>query len=184
MKIYTKTGDKGTTSLIGGKRVPKNHERIQAYGTVDELIAFIGVLRDHTSNKQIKEGLIRIQDDLMVCAAILATDCDDCNAKIPKLSEQSIVWLEAEMDKMDEKLPLLESFVLPGGHPAVSFCHVARTVCRRAERVVLSLSDSVTTPGEILRYLNRLSDYFFVLSRRLTIDFQAIEIHWQPRLDK
>jgi cob(I)alamin adenosyltransferase len=183
MKIYTKTGDNGTTALIGGKRVPKTNPRIEAYGTVDELIAFVGLLRDHIANNQIKDSLIRIQDNLMVCAAMLATDCDNCDAKIPKLSEQSVVWLETEMDKMDEKLPPLKNFILPGGHPAISFCHVARTVCRRAERLAYGLSGSDTVPEVALRYLNRLSDYFFILSRQLSIDNQIIEIHWQPPLD-
>jgi cob(I)alamin adenosyltransferase len=183
MKIYTKTGDKGTTALIGGKRVPKNNVRIEAYGTVDELICFVGLMRDYVTNKQIKTNLLRIQDDLMVCAAIFATDCDDCKTKIPKLSDESIVWLETEIDKMDANIPALNNFILPGGHPVVSYCHVARTVCRRAERVAFGLSAVSSVPEVALRYLNRLSDYFFVLARQLSIDYQAIEIHWHPRLD-
>jgi cob(I)alamin adenosyltransferase len=183
MKIYTKKGDKGITSLIGGKKVSKNHNRIEAYGTVDELIAIVGVVRDHINNNELINQLIQVQDKLMVCAAILATDCDDCDVKIPKLSEESIVWIETSIDNMDNKLPALSSFVLPGGHPAVSFCHVARTVCRRAERAVISLSESATVPDIIIRYLNRLSDYFFVLSRALTVELKAIEIPWVPQLD-
>jgi cob(I)alamin adenosyltransferase len=183
MKIYTKKGDKGATSLIGGKRVQKNHQRIDAYGTVDELIAGVGVIRDHIKNNELIDQLIQVQDQLMVCAAILATDCDDCDVKIPKLSEESIVWIETSIDNMDNKLPPLSSFILPGGHPAVSFCHVARTVCRRAERVVISLSESATVPDIVIRYLNRLSDYFFVLSRALTVELKAIEIPWVPKLD-
>lgn len=183
MKIYTKKGDKGTTSLIGGKKVLKNHNRIEAYGTVDELIAIVGVVRDHIDNNKLIDQLIQVQDQLMVCAAILATDCDDCDVKIPKLSEESIVWIETSIDNMDNKLPALSSFVLPGGHPAVSFCHVARTVCRRAERAVISLSESATVPDIVIRYLNRLSDYFFVLSRALTVELKAIEIPWVPQLD-
>jgi cob(I)alamin adenosyltransferase len=183
MKIYTKTGDNGTTSLIGGKRVPKNHERIEAYGTVDELIAVIGVVRDHIENKEFIDQLIQIQDQLMICAAILATDCDDCDAKIPKLSEEAIVWVETSIDVMESTLPILSSFILPGGHAAVSFCHVARTVCRRAERIVLSLSETATVPDIVSRYLNRLSDYFFVLSRKLTVEYRATEIPWLPQLD-
>jgi cob(I)alamin adenosyltransferase len=183
MNIYTKTGDKGTTSLIGGERVAKNNIRIEAYGTVDELIAFLGVVRDMVQEEKKKSGLIKIQDDLMVCAAILATDCDNCNAKIPKLSSRSIVWLETEIDIMEKTLPKLTNFILPGGHLAVSFCHVARTVCRRAERKVVDLMDSATVPEEILQFLNRLSDYLFVLSRQLSVDFQAVEIPWQVELD-
>jgi len=183
MKIYTKTGDKGTTELIGGKRVPKDHLRIEAYGTVDELIAYIGLVRDHISSKQIQNDLIKIQDDLMICAAILATDCDDCEIKIPKLYDESIVWLEKEMDQMDINLPLLKNFILPGGHPSVSFCNAARTVCRRAERIVISLSGSYSVPEITIRYLNRLSDYLFVLSRQLSTDNQVVEIRWLPRLE-
>ena len=184
MKIYTRSGDKGTTALIGGKRVRKNHVRIEAYGTVDELIAYIGVVRDHSKDDDVVKDLVKVQDELMVCAAILASDCDDCQTKIPKLSSDSVVWLESAIDKMEEKLPQITSFILPGGHPAVSFCHVARTVCRRAERLTLSLVDKTFVPEVVIRYLNRLSDYLFVLARRLSVDFQAVEIPWQPVLDK
>jgi cob(I)alamin adenosyltransferase len=183
MKTYTKTGDKGTTSLIGGKRVPKNHKQIEAYGTVDELIAYIGVIRDHISNKQIVEDLIAIQGHLMVCAAILAADCDNCEAQIPKLSEKAIVWLEKSIDSMEADLRPLTHFLLPGGHAAVSFIHVARTICRRTERCVVNLSETFTVPGIILRFLNRLSDYLFVLSRSVSVELRAREITWQPELD-
>jgi cob(I)alamin adenosyltransferase len=183
MKIYTKTGDKGKTSLVGGKIVSKNHQRIEAYGTVDELIAFLGLLRDHLKKENLQSKIIKIQDDLMICAAILATDCDNCEIKIPKLSEENIVWLETEIDNMENTLPRLSKFILPGGHPAVSFCHVARTVCRRAERTILSINDIEKIPVEILKYMNRLSDYLFVFSRLLTIEYQAVEITWQPLLD-
>jgi cob(I)alamin adenosyltransferase len=184
MKIYTKTGDKGVTSLIGGKRVKKNHIRIEAYGTVDELIAYIGVVRDSQHDQNITNDLVYIQDQLMTCAAILATDCDDCKETIPKLSDSAIVWLEKKVDRMEENLKPLNHFLLPGGHPAVSFAHVARTVCRRAERCALSLSENFAVPEEILRFLNRLSDYLFVLSRFLSIEFQAIEIPWKTGLNK
>lgn len=183
MKIYTKTGDKGKTSLIGGKIVSKNHKRIEAYGTVDELIAFVGLVRDHITSEDLQKKMIRIQDDLMICAAILASDCENCELKIPKLSENNIVWLETEIDTMETVLPRLSKFVLPGGHPAVSFCHVARTVCRRAERTILAIEDIQNVPSEVFRYMNRLSDYLFVFSRLLTIEYQAIEITWQPLLD-
>lgn len=183
MKIYTKTGDQGTTALIGGRRVRKNHQRIEAYGTVDELIAFLGLLRDHLNNEEIHSKILKIQDETMVCAAILAADCKNCDVKIPKLSASSIVWLETEIDKMELKLPKLTKFILPGGHPAVSFCHVARTICRRAERQVLGIEDIEEVPAVLIRYLNRLSDYLFVLSRLLSVEYQAIEITWQPLLD-
>jgi len=182
MKIYTKKGDKGSTSLIGGKRVPKNHQRIEAYGSVDELIAFIGVVRDYVGIKEIINDLVHLQDQLMVCAAILADDSIDSNASFVKLSDEAIVWLENKIDEMDAKLPLLKKFLLPGGHPAVSFAHVARTVCRRAERRIVTLSEFVSVPEIILRYFNRLSDYLFVLSRFISHELKASEIRWQPRL--
>jgi cob(I)alamin adenosyltransferase len=184
MKIYTKTGDKGMTSLIGGKRVRKNHCRIEANGTVDELIAFLGVVRDMQGRDEILQDIVFIQDKLMVCAAILATDCDDCEAGIPNLSADDIVWIEKRIDQMEKDLKPLKKFLLPGGHPAVSFAHVARTVCRRAERSVLSLSESSKIPDEILQFLNRLSDYLFVLSRVLSAEYQAVEIPWNTRLNK
>jgi cob(I)alamin adenosyltransferase len=143
----------------------------------------LGLLRDHISNNILQSKIIKIQDDLMTCAAILATDCENCEVKIPKLSETNIVWLETEIDKMENNLPKLSNFILPGGHPAVSFCHVARTVCRRSERSVLSIEDIEKIPEEIIRFLNRLSDYLFVLSRLLTIENQVVEITWQPLLD-
>jgi len=183
MKVYTKTGDKGTTSLIGGKRVPKNHQRIEAYGTVDELIAFLGLLRDQVNNSDHQSMIIKIQDDLMICASILASDCENCEVKIPKLSNDKIVWLETEIDKMEIRLPKLSKFILPGGHPAVSTCHISRTICRRTEREVLRIEDIDKIPSDVLIYLNRLSDFLFVFSRLLTIENQAIEITWQPILD-
>ena len=182
MKIYTKTGDKGTTELIGGKRVPKNHKQIEAYGTVDELIAFIAVIRDHTDDQNIVDDLIHIQDKLMVIATILASGGDELLEGLPKLFEEDIVWLEKRIDIMEEQLPDLKSFVLPGGHETVSFCHVARTVCRRAERRTLSLYDSTNSTGISLRYLNRLSDYLFVLSRHFGSQFKTKEIPWRTPL--
>jgi cob(I)alamin adenosyltransferase len=182
MKIYTKTGDKGETSLIGGKRVPKYHERIEAYGTVDELIAFTGLLRDQEIDEHTQNMLLNIQDRLMVCASILASDCDDCQVKIPKLYQEDILLLEQEIDTMEANLIPLNSFILPGGHQTVSFCHVARTICRRSERLILKLRQKTLVPDEVIRYLNRLSDYFFVLSRKLSVDLQAIEHSWIPKL--
>lgn len=182
MKIYTKTGDKGKTSLIGGKRVSKYHPRIEAYGTLDELMSYIGLIRDQQIDEETKTTLIEIQDRLMTCASILAADCEDCNVKIPQIYPSDIEFLESEMDKMDEKLPPLTSFILPGGHTVVSFCHIARTVCRRAERIVTQISDDMFVPEEVTKYINRLSDYLFMLSRKLGKDFNIFEITWQPRL--
>jgi len=182
MKIYTKTGDKGETSLIGGLRVPKHHIRIEAYGTIDELIAFTGLLHDQPVDKSSKDTLLLIQDKLMTCAAILASDCDDCKVKIPVLLDEDVLILEKEIDFMEKTLSQINSFVIPGGHPVVSICHVARTICRRAERIVCKLSEISAVPDIVLIYLNRLSDYFFVLSRKLSIDFQAVEYQWKPKL--
>ncbi len=182
MKIYTKTGDKGTTSLIGGTRVPKYHERIEAYGTVDELIAYMGMIRDQKIEEAIKNNLIEIQDRLMTCASILATDCDNCDVNIPKLYEADIEFLEQEIDKMEQQLPPLRSFILPGGHTTVSFCHIARNVCRRAERFAIKVSDQYKNSEMVIQYLNRLSDFLFVLSRKLSLDLYAEEIPWKPRV--
>ena len=182
MKIYTKTGDKGETSLIGGKRVKKYHPRIEAYGTIDELISFIGLLHDTLKDKDSVELLLNIQDKLMTCAAILAADCEDCQVKIPLLLEEDIEFLEKRIDTMQKSLPVLNSFLLPGGHNSVSLCHVIRTICRRAERNTLKLSEEFFVPDLVLIYLNRLSDFFFVFSRKLSIDFKAIEHLWKPKL--
>ncbi len=184
MKIYTKTGDKGMTSLIGGKRVPKNHPRIEAYGTTDELNAYIGYLRDYEIKDRHKFFLLSIQKDLMAISSLLAADCDGCEEKLPQLKGESIVLLEKEIDELNAQLPVLKSFLIPGGHPVVSFCHIARTVCRRAERSVLSLMDDYDISDGVLSYLNRLSDYLFILSRTLSLDFQSGEIIWKPALDK
>lgn len=184
MKIYTKTGDKGTTALIGGKRVKKNNERICAYGTVDELIAFVGVVRDYINDTDKTKDLVQIQDHLMVCASLLAKDIDAKDIELPKLSDEDIVWIETRIDNMEENLNPITNFILPGGHPAISFSHVARTVCRRAEREVIGLSERDEVPDSVLRYLNRLADYFFVLSRFLTSSLKTKEIPWQPLLDK
>lgn len=182
MKIYTKTGDKGTTSLIGGKRVPKYNPRIEAYGTIDELISYIGLLRDQEISAKVKADLLTIQENLMVCAAVLATDCDDCDIKIPEMKETDIVFLEKEIDAMENELEPMRSFIIPGGHVIVSHCHVARTICRRAERIAIKLSDELTVPEAVVKYINRLSDYLFVLSRKLGKDLHINEIPWRPLL--
>jgi cob(I)alamin adenosyltransferase len=188
MKIYTKTGDKGTTALFGGTRVPKHHIRIESYGTVDELNSHIGLLRDQDIDQHYKDVLINIQDKLFTVGAILATDPKKSTLKsgkarlnIPKISDVDIQQLEDEMDTMNEVLPPMTHFVLPGGHQAVSFCHIARCVCRRAERLATALNDMEPFQAETLIYLNRLSDYLFVLARKLSYDLKANEIKWIPK---
>jgi len=168
---------------LGGKRVLKSDKRIEAYGTVDELIAFVGLLRDQSVPAKISENLIRIQDKLMICASILASDCDDCKNRLPELKDKDVDFLESEIDAMTVKLPSLSSFILPGGHQAVSLCHIVRTVCRRAERRIVELQQTNHVPEIIIRFINRLSDYFFVLSRSLSSDFQLDEIKWISNVD-
>ncbi|MGE0561736.1 MAG: cob(I)yrinic acid a,c-diamide adenosyltransferase [Flavobacteriales bacterium] len=182
MKIYTKTGDKGLTSLFGGKRVPKHHIRIEAYGTVDELNSYIGLIRDQKIDKNTFDVLIEIQDRLFTLGSMLATEPGNEKVKVPQLFEEDITLLEKEMDKMNETLPEMRSFVLPGGHPTVSYCHVARCVCRRAERLAVHLSELEPVQEIVVKYLNRLSDYLFVLSRKLTQDNNANEIPWKARM--
>jgi cob(I)alamin adenosyltransferase len=182
MKIYTKTGDEGLTSLIGGTRVKKSHLRIDSYGTVDELNSYLGLVRDQPVNQIRKDLLIEIQDRLFTIGASLAQDPDKPTRKVPDLQEADVSILEAEMDKMDAVLPPLRAFVLPGGHPAISFCHVARCVCRRAERLVIALQAESPVEPLIIQYLNRLSDYLFVLSRQMTMELQTEEIPWKPRI--
>ena len=155
MKIYTKTGDKGTTSLFGGTRVSKDHLRIESYGTVDELNSYIGLIKDQAIDESTKNVLIKIQHDLFTLGSMLAT-------------------------QMNSKLPPMTHFILPGGHTTVSFCHIARCVCRRAERLSVSLHEQETINLDILTYLNRLSDYLFVLARKLSLDLRAQEVKWIP----
>jgi cob(I)alamin adenosyltransferase len=180
-KIYTKTGDKGTTSLIGGTRLFKDHIKIEAYGSVDELNAWIGVLADAHENKERNAFLKEIQDRLFTIGAELASEPEQNKKKLPELFESDIVVLEKEMDSYNEVIPTLRAFVLPGGHPLVSFTHVARTVCRRSERQVITLSHNEDVNPLIIKYLNRLSDYLFVLSRKITQEQNAAEIAWKPR---
>jgi cob(I)alamin adenosyltransferase len=182
MKIYTKTGDKGQTSLIGGTRVPKHHIRIESYGTVDELNSFIGLIRDQQIDEQSKKVLIEIQDRLFTIGSSLASDPEKSKMKIPDLKDEDVTFLEKEIDKMNETLPEMRSFVLPGGHTTVSYCHLARCVCRRAERATIHLSENSFVADLVIKYLNRLSDYLFVLSRKLTHDLNAEEIPWKPRM--
>jgi cob(I)alamin adenosyltransferase len=178
MKIYTRTGDDGTTSLAGGKRVPKYHSRVEAYGTVDELISWIGLLRDHRENSERKEFLIFIQEQLMLCAASLASDPANKRGKKFSLHPRSVKRLEYEIDKMEEQLKPLKNFILPGGNILISYCHIARCVCRRAERAVLKLNQTEKTPLSITKFLNRLADYLFVLSRKISLELDIEEVKW------
>lgn len=182
MKIYTKTGDNGTTALFGGKRVSKADMRINAYGTVDELNAYIGLVRDQEINQIRKSTLVEIQDRLFTVGSMLAAAPGNPNIKIPQLLDDDVVFLEKEIDAMDAALSPLKFFVLPGGHPAVSFCHVARTVCRRAERLVIGLHEHEAVDALIIRYLNRLSDYLFVLARKMAQELNVEETPWKPRM--
>lgn len=187
MKIYTKTGDQGTTALFGGTRVPKHHMRIEAYGTVDELNSYIGLIRDQPAEGHHKELLIKVQDKLFTVGAILATDPEKAVLKsgkerlnIPKISDDDISVLEVAMDEMNDSLPPMTHFVLPGGHTTVSYCHIARCICRRAERRATLLHESEAVDTMVLKYLNRLSDYLFVLARKLTFDLGIEEVKWEP----
>ena len=182
MKVYTKTGDKGTTALFGGTRVSKADNRIDAYGTVDELNSYIGLLRDQKVNTNRKEELVEIQDRLFTLGSILATEPENTKVKIPALFEDDISFLEQKMDAMSEVLPEMRFFVLPGGHQSVSFCHIARCVCRRAERLAISLGNDAYMPEIVIKYLNRLSDYLFVLSRMMTKELSAEEVPWKARM--
>jgi cob(I)alamin adenosyltransferase len=182
MKIYTKTGDKGTTALFGGKRVSKADLRIDTYGTVDELNSYIGLVRDQPTNASRKNILIEIQDRLFTIGSILATEPGNTKVRVPSLSEGDVTVLEKEIDAMEEKLPPMKSFILPGGREAVSFCHIARTVCRRTERLVIALDAHEPVDPLIIQYLNRLSDYLFVLSRKMSAELLAEETPWKPRM--
>lgn len=180
-KIYTKTGDKGLTSLIGGTRLPKHHIRIEAYGTVDELNSHIGLLRDVIEDAETNELLVSIQDRLFTIGSHLAADPLKNKMVLPALFEDDILALEKAIDKIDEVVPEMKSFVLPGGHIHVSYCHIARCVCRRAERAILRLAENEKVDDIHFKYLNRLSDYLFMLSRWLTFSNKAIEIPWKPK---
>ena len=181
MKIYTRTGDQGQTSLIGGTRVFKSDDRIHTYGTVDELNSCVGLVRDQPVNAHRRDLLKEIQDRLFTIGASLASDPNQITKKIPDLLDSDITLLENEMDRMDEHLPEMRFFVLPGGHQSVSFCHLARCVCRRAERLAIGLGRQEFVDERVIRYLNRLSDYLFVLSRMMSQELGTEEIPWKPR---
>ncbi|HEY2580376.1 MAG TPA: cob(I)yrinic acid a,c-diamide adenosyltransferase [Mucilaginibacter sp.] len=182
MKIYTKTGDKGFTSLIGGTRVAKHHIRIESYGTIDELNSYIGLIRDQEIAAHDKEMLKFIQDRLFTIGSSLASDPEKSKMIIPDLKTDDIEMLEKEMDTINENLPPLRHFILPGGSNAISFCHIARCVCRRAERVTVHLAEQSTVDEKVNIYLNRLSDYLFTLARKIGNDNKIPENQWIPRL--
>ncbi len=187
MKIYTKTGDDGTTGLFGGTRVPKHHIRIESYGTLDELNSWIGLIRDQNIDERSRQVLLGIQDRLFTAGALLAIDPKKEKLKngkdrlnIPKIKMGDIEQLENEIDHMEEGLEPMTHFILPGGHTTVSYCHIGRTICRRAERLVSQLNELEPVDPAILTYINRLSDFLFVLARKLSHIFQAEEMKWVP----
>lgn len=187
MKVYTKTGDDGTTGLFGGTRVPKHHIRIDSYGTVDELNSWLGLIRDQQIDEVHQQQLIVIQEHLFTVGALLATDPEkellkngEERLKITKVGHTEINYLEQAIDEMDGQLPQMTHFILPGGHTTVSYCHIARTVCRRAERIATLLFQTEPFDINVLSFLNRLSDYLFVLARKLSYNLQANEIKWIP----
>lgn len=186
MAIYTKTGDKGETSLIGGTRVPKYHERIEVYGTLDELNSFVGLVRDQTNDESIRKVLLLIQQNIYTAGTLIATDPvasenSSSDSRVKGLTSSDISFLENEIDLLTQKLPPLRSFILPGGHPLSSYTHIARTICRRAERLILQMSKKHTVDYQIIMYFNRLSDYFFVLARWFVIYNKAEEISWSGK---
>jgi len=182
MKVYTKTGDKGDTSLFGGGRVRKYDLRIESYGTADELNSWIGLIRDQDIAENHKELLTDIQDRIFTLGSQLAADPNKPKLKMPHIEEADILKLENAMDEYNITLPEMTKFTLPGGHTTVSYSHIARCVCRRCERLVVELSDREEIPEEIAKYLNRLSDYLFVLGRKLTQELGAKEVFWEPKM--
>lgn len=181
IKIYTKTGDTGLTSLLGGTRVPKHHVRIEAYGTIDELNSHIGLLRDTIDSSVHSDLLIGVQNMLFTIGSHLAADPEKNRMELPAIPDNSVTILEKAIDEISAEVPEMRSFVLPGGHIHVSQCHIARCVCRRAERAVLRLSENAQVEGIHIQYLNRLSDYLFMLARWLTFKLGATEIPWKTR---
>jgi cob(I)alamin adenosyltransferase len=181
-KIYTKTGDKGETSLLGGTRLPKYHIRIEAYGTVDELNSHLGLVRDVVTAQETRDLLEKIQDRLFTIGSHLATDPLKNKMPLPQLNEADIITLEKAIDEINARVPVMKSFVLPGGHVHVSYCHIARCVCRRAERAVLRLAENEKVDAIHYKYLNRLSDYLFMLSRQLVMELRVTEMPWKPRM--
>ncbi len=182
MKIYTRKGDQGTTSLIGGERVPKDHPCVRAYGAVDELMAHTAYLRDNVPQEGFgreRDSLLRILNDLMAVSAVLACGEGSTDAVKP-VTEGQVEFLEGEIDRIYSRLPAIDKFTLPGGHPLVSLSHIARTVCRRAERESIPVRPDSQPHGMARRYLNRLSDYFYALGRKFSSDFNIKELLWTP----
>lgn len=182
MKIYTRKGDAGTTGLIGGTRLPKHHLRIESYGNVDELNSYLGLIRDTTDTTETQAELLEIQDRLFTIGSHLAADPEKSKMQLPEVFASDITYLEEAIDRMEGELEPMKFFVLPGGHPLVSHCHIARCICRRAERSITHLSETAKVEPLIGSYMNRLSDYLFVLSRKLSHDLKAIEQPWKPRM--
>lgn len=180
MKVYTKTGDQGETSLFGGSRVSKGHLRIHAYGTVDELNSYIGLLIDLLPDASMKPELIRIQDRLFTLGALLATEHEATKKRLPAITKEDVEFLETSIDRMEASLDPIKTFVLPGGHPTVSYSHISRCVCRRSERICVELSATNKVDEIVIQYLNRLSDYLFVFSRHLTKILKVKETPWIP----
>ena len=184
IKIYTKTGDRGTTSLIGGTKVPKNDIRIETYGTVDELNSWIGMVNDQLNDEAFKNELKEIQDRLFTIGSSLATDADkESKMKLPDLTQNDIEFLEKRIDSMTAELPLMKNFILPGGHVAVSSIHISRCICRRAERLAVNMQQhQLFVDEKVIQYLNRLSDYLFTLARFVAQKLGAEEIPWKARV--
>jgi cob(I)alamin adenosyltransferase len=180
-KIYTKTGDQGETSLVGGTRVRKNHPRIEAYGDLDELKSWIGLIRDQEIGMDHQRTLLEIQDRLFTIESHLAAENPAVAATLPQLASKHALILESEIDRMNETLPPISSFILPGGCQPASMCHIARTVCRRVERKIIGLTAEVEVDPLIIQYINRLSDYLFVLARALTYEADGTETPWLPK---
>lgn len=185
MRIYTKKGDAGQTSLIGGQRISKSDIRIESYGTVDELNSWVGLLRDHEEiQKEQFDDLIAIQDRLFTIGSLLATQPGGTKMKLPLIYEEDIEFLENQIDAMNETIPPLTKFVLPGGRKILSHCHIARTICRKAERLTVGINDDSDQHRLAMKYLNRLSDYLFVLGRKLATDLKIEEIQWNPKVEE
>ena len=182
MKVYTKKGDKGTTGLIGGSRISKGALQIESYGNVDELNAFIGVLRDQKESERHTEEFIRIQNNLFVIGSLLAEQEGGSKMDLPQVSEEDVQFLEDWIDELDAQLEPMKFFVLPGGNLALSYAHVSRCVCRRAERSCVALSEQQDVDVILLKYLNRLSDLLFLYSRWIAKEYNIKETPWQPRL--
>jgi cob(I)alamin adenosyltransferase len=184
MRVYTRTGDKGSTSLASGTRVPKDHPRLETYGSVDELNSHIGLLRTEVPDQKARELLVRIQNRIFTISSRLAIDKPDMALKLPEIKDIDIKELELDMDRMLDLLPPLENFILPGGHPLVAECHIARTVCRRVERLMVRFSEDFEIDINMMIYINRLSDYLFVLARKTSKDMGVGDLLWSPDYER